>query len=134
MPQLFLKQEHYDLLLTHFDAKDMDDLRAKLESNYKPVNQVSLKDQKLLQEIVSLKMKNRLMLIHDFKVSPDMAIKITNGDQKLESIFQNEKKNFYLSWVGTRLICNGCGHEHFVSGSKTCTKLECQCNITEVEL
>lgn len=123
-------------ILSHLDGKNIAEyLRKLVELDIKgAIGKQTLKDQKTEQEVIGLKMKNRLTLIHDFKVSPDIAVKITNGELKLESIFENEKKKSYLAWVGNKLICDSCGHEHFSAGSRTCYRVECDCKIHEVEL
>ncbi len=81
-----------------------------------------------------MKIKNRRELIHDLKVSPDLAVKITNGEVAFEKVFETDKQNNYLHWVGTKLICNGCCHEHYSVATRACTRVECNCQVNIIEL
>lgn len=90
MVQLWLSQEHYDKLLSAFQAKDIGDLRLKLELGETPQSpqtqeeiMTARKNEKMQQEILNLKLKNQLYLVHDLKISPEIAIKIAKGELDL---------------------------------------------------
>ncbi len=55
----------------------------------KKTNRENKKDEKLDQEIIKLKIQNRISLIHDLQVSPDFAHKVTEIEVAVESVIGN---------------------------------------------
>lgn len=124
------------------NVKDIEGIRKFLDSDSQlELKTLPLAEEKLLwqinklkQDTLAVKIKNRRELIHSLNAPPSMAIEITNGTVPFEKLFETDKQEHYLSWVGQKLICSKCGHEHFSSGSKVCYRTGCECTISVIQL
>lgn len=54
------------------------------------LGKITLKDEKTRQEILSLKIKNRLALIQELKLAPSLAIEVSEGRMALEVAYEKQ--------------------------------------------
>lgn len=84
-----------------------------------------LRNEKLKQEIQKLKLDNRLRLIRELHLSPEIAVQVSENKIAFEEIFRPKMEKLQENG-----FCTTCGHTHFQqAGNRCCTSALCNCGV-----
>lgn len=131
---IFYSDSDLEKLVSGFGTNNKTDLVKKIRDL--SLNPKSNEDSKSIdyeikkEKLQELKLKNRLTLIRELKISPDIALKVSNGTIAFEEIFRPKIEKEKSAGLDDNGFCSECGHVHFSkAGNKNCTSALCLCGI-----
>jgi len=83
-----------------------------------------------VEKLQELKLKNRLTLIRDFNIRPQLALQVNEGTITFEEIIRPKIEKEKSAGLDENGFCSECGHVHFSkAGGRSCTSSLCLCGI-----
>ncbi len=127
-----LNPEEREFLHSKFSTETRNDLQDKIkEFLLKPesVKNLTLAEQLKEQQLLSLKLKNQLLLVRDLKYPISKALEIMKDPDSFEAPKLENSSEPALNDNKFKINphCDDCGHEHYQTGMFNCR--ECNCGV-----